>query len=441
MPTSAPVDVLSDFEARGLIHDTTDPQALARVLARPPVSVYLGIDPTADSLHVGHLLGVLALRRLQLAGHRPIALAGGATGMIGDPSGRSEERNLLDRPTLAANLAAIEGQLRRLLDFAGGDGEPGRRDGLPTAILVDNASWTAEIALLDFLRDVGKHVTVNQMLAKESVRSRIGGGGGISYTEFSYMLLQAHDFLWLHQHQGCELQIGGSDQWGNITAGIDLVRRRTGRPVHGLTWPLLTRSDGAKFGKTATGNIWLDAGRTSPYAFFQHWMQIDDADLRRFLLQLTLLPVDEVDEVVAEHARTPAPRKGQRRLAWETTALVHGPAEAAAAQAATEVLFGDHAAPVPEAAYRTLEGELATSFVPRRRLDEGIQLDLLLVETGLSSSRGDARRQVAQGAVYLNDQRVDKDRAVATSADLRHGRWILLRRGRREYRLVRASPD
>ena len=316
MPT---LHVLADLEARGLVHDTTDRAALARRLASP-VTVYHGIDPTADSLHIGNLVGVLALRRFQAAGHRPVALAGGATGMIGDPGGRTGERALLDADTLAANLKGIEAQLRRLLAFdpAGG----------PGALLVDNASWTAGLGLLEFLRDVGKHATVNQMMAKESVRTRLESTEGISFTEFSYMLIQAHDYLWLHEHEGCDLQIGGSDQWGNITAGIDLVRRRTGDAVHGLTWPLLTRADGSKFGKSAGGNVWLDPRRTSPYAFYQHWIQVDDADVGRFLLQMTFLDLDEVTELAALHAAAPARREAQRRLAHEVTALVHGETEA-----------------------------------------------------------------------------------------------------------------
>jgi tyrosyl-tRNA synthetase len=422
--------VLGDLEARGLMHDSTDRDALARRLADPPVSVYCGFDPTADSLHVGNLLGILVLRRLQLAGHRPIALAGGATGMIGDPGGRSQERNLLEAEVLGANLAAITAQLGRLLDFAAGP-QP--------ALLVDNAAWTRDLPLLAFLRDVGKHVTVNQMLAKESVRARVQSTEGISFTEFSYMLIQAHDYLWLHEHEGCDLQIGGSDQWGNITAGVDLIRRRTGARVHGLTWPLLTKADGTKFGKSAGGNVWLDPGRTSPYAFYQHWMQVDDADLRRLLLQLTLLSVDDAEAVAAAHAEAPERRAGQRRLAFEVTALVHGAHEAVAAQAATEVLFGQHSGPVPEAAYRALEGELVTSPVERRHLAQGIEVADLLVTTGLSPSRSDARRQLAQGAVYVNGRRRDGPGAEMTLDDLHHRRWILLRRGKREHRLLRLS--
>ncbi len=441
-PTPA-FDVLADFEARGLIHDSTDREALARRLADPPVTVYSGFDPTADSLHAGNLIGILALRRLQLAGHRPLALIGGATGMIGDPGGRSEERNLLDADTLGANLSAIEVQLRRLLAFDGDDGDDGD-DGNDVRVacpakVVDNGDWTTGVGLLDFLRDVGKHVTVNQMLAKESVRARVESASGISFTEFSYMLLQAHDYVWLHEHEGCDLQIGGSDQWGNITVGIDLVRRTTGHTVHGFTWPLLTRADGTKFGKSTRGNLWLDPRRTSPYTFYQHWMQVDDIDVGRFLLQLSFLDVDEVEAVVSEHARSPQGRSGQRRLAFETTALVHGADEAVAAQAATEVLFGSRAGPVPPAAYRTLEGEVGTYDVDRSRLRALLDLEVLLVESGLVASRADARRQLAQGAVYVNDQRAGGDGLKISEADLHHDRWILLRRGKREHRLVRAS--
>lgn len=431
MPT-ATFDVLGDLEARGLVHDSTDREALARRLADPPVSVYCGFDPTADSLHVGNLLGILVLRRLQLAGHRPIALAGGATGMIGDPGGRSEERNLLEANVLGANLAAITAQLGRLLDFDTGPS---------SALLVDNAAWTAELPLLGFLRDVGKHVTVNQMLAKESVRARVASTSGISFTEFSYMLLQAHDYLWLHEHEGCDLQIGGSDQWGNITAGVDLVRRRTGQRVHGLTWPLLTRADGTKFGKSAGSNVWLESARTSPYAFYQYWMQTGDGDVRRFLLQLTLLSIEEAGSVAAAHAEAPGRRDGQRRLAFEVTALVHGADEAVAAQAATQVLFGQHSGPVPEGAFRALEGEVATSVVARRRLEEGVDVEALLVDTGLSPSRSDARRQLAQGAVYVNGRRTESPEAQVTASDLCHGRWVLLRRGKREHRLLLAEID
>jgi tyrosyl-tRNA synthetase len=420
------MDLLADLDARGLLHDTTDRVALATRLANGPVRFYWGCDPTADSLHIGNLVGVLAVRRLQLAGHPPIVLAGGATGMIGDPSGRSGERTLLDDATLARNLAAIKDQLAALIRF----------DGAAAAQMVDNATWTADLTLLEFLRDVGKHVTVNQMVAKESVRSRMASEDGISYTEFSYMLLQAHDYAWLHAHTGCELQVGGSDQWGNITAGIDLVRRRHGASVHGLTWPLLVRSDGQKFGKSQAGNVWLGAHRTSRYAFYQYWMQVPDADVRRFLLQLTLLPVEECEDVAAAHALAPHERAGQRRLAREVTALVHGPEAAAAAEAASRVLFGGNPLEASAAALDLLAEELGTTAVPRSRLDEGVDLVDLLVESGLASSRGDARRNLP--GTYVNGVRAGEDGGAVSSTDLRHGRWVLLRRGKRTYHLVEA---
>ncbi len=424
-------DVLGDFAARGLIHDSTDREELARRLAAGPVTAYCGFDPTADSLHAGNLIGILALRRLQLAGHRPVALAGGATGMIGDPGGRSEERNLLDDEVLGANLAAITAQLRRLLDFEAAANP---------AVLVDNAFWTRDIRLLAFLRDVGKHVTVNQMLAKESVRARVESTSGISFTEFSYMLLQAHDYLWLHEHEGCELQIGGSDQWGNITAGVDLVRRRTGHQVHGLTWPLLTRADGVKFGKSTGDNLWLDPRRTSPYAFYQHWIQVADADVARFLLQLTLLDVGEVDSVMAAHQAAPPRRIAQGRLAFEVTALVHGRSDALAAEAAARLVFGTAVADIPAAAYATLEAELPTTTVSRARLEAGIDVAALVAEIGLTTSLAEARRSLSQHGIYVNGVRPGGDHPTLTATDLQLDRWILLRRGRRHHHLVRVDP-
>ncbi|MFZ1489422.1 MAG: tyrosine--tRNA ligase, partial [Ilumatobacteraceae bacterium] len=306
-------DLLADLRARGLIHDSTDLTALAERLATGPIAVYVGFDPTADSLHAGNLLGQVMLRRFQLAGHVPVVLAGGATGMVGDPGGRSEERNLLDTATLEHNVACVKRQLERILDFSPG----------PTqARLVDNAAWTAPMSVLEFLRDVGKYVTVNQMVAKESVRARMESEHGISYTEFSYMLLQANDFRHLCEHEGVEMQMGGSDQWGNITAGIDLIRRRLGRSAYGLTWPLLARSDGAKMGKSAAGALWLDAAKTSPYRFHQHWVQVPDDDVERHLLQLTLRPVAEVAELVDAHRGAPEQRLAQRALADDVTELV-----------------------------------------------------------------------------------------------------------------------
>ena len=349
--------------------------------------------------------------------------------MIGDPSGRSDERNLLDDETLARNLAGIRGQLERFVEF--GEGGSG-------AMLVDNATWTGPITLLDFLRDVGKHVTVNQMAAKESVRSRLEGEEGISYTEFTYMLLQANDYLWLHEQEGCELQIGGSDQWGNITSGIDLIRRRTGNHVHGLTWPLLLRSDGKKFGKSQAGNLWLAADRTSPYAFYQYWIQVDDRDIERFLLQLTLLEVDAIAEAVARHAEAPHERAGQRLLAREVTTIVHGPEACAAAEEATGLLFGGSPQDVSAAALSALVDEVPSTRLGRDRLAAGVDVGELFAEVGLVTSRSEARRTVTQGAAYVNNARAADGRVVG-DGDLLHDRFVLLRKGKRQYHLVVAG--
>jgi tyrosyl-tRNA synthetase len=417
--------VLDDLLARGLVHDSTDPARLRERLEAGPVTVYCGFDPTADSLHVGNLVPLLVLRRFQLAGHRAVALAGGATGMIGDPSGRSDERNLLDAETLDRNLAAISGQLSRLLDFAG-------VDGVPPAELVDNRTWTEPLGVLDFLRDVGKHITVNTMLAKESVRSRVESTSGISFTEFSYMLLQANDYAVLHASHGCELQVGGSDQWGNITAGIDLVRRRTGESVHGLTVPLVTRSDGAKFGKTAQGAVWLDPGRTLPYELHQYFINVDDRDVERFLLQLTLLPVDEVRTIVAAHAEDPAARVAQRRLADEVTGIVHGTPAVRRAALAGAVLFGQ-VEPDGEG-LDALRGIVPETVLDASVLDGEEPIVDLLVASGLCSSRRDARQTIDAGAAWVNGRRLEPGRRGAVGAV--DGRFVLLQKGRKHRHLV-----
>ena len=427
--------VLVELESRGLVQDTTDRELLARRLNDGSVGVYHGIDPTASSLHLGNLIGVLVLRRFQEAGHWPIALVGGATGMVGDPSGRSDERNLLDDDTLAANLAGIRGQLEKLLDF---DGD---------AELVNNYDWTRDLTLIEFLRDTGKHATVNQMAAKHSVRSRMESESGISYTEFTYMLLQAYDFWWLHAHHGCELQIGGSDQWGNITAGVDLIRRRSGAQVHGLTWPLLTRSDGAKFGKTAEGAVWLDPERTSPYRFHQYFVQVPDEDVERSLLQFTMLPVGEIAEVVEVHQGDPGRREAQRKLANEVTSLVHGPAAAAAAEEAARILFGSPVDDMDAAAFEAVAAEVPTSNISLTH-DGGFDASSnsfdvveLLASTGLASSKGDARRGLSEGSVYVNNERVSGEAPAVDANRLLHGRYLLLRRGKRRHHLLRVSEN
>lgn len=418
--------LLDDLDARGLLHDSTDREAFAARLAKGPITLYYGCDPTADSLHVGNLVGLLVLRRFQDQGHRPIALAGGATGMVGDPSGKSAERNLLDDETLARNVAAIKDQVRRVL---GGDG---------AWTLVDNADWTRGVGLLEFLRDVGKHVTVNQMMAKESIRARLDSEQGISYTEFSYMLLQAFDFLVLHETETCELQIGGSDQWGNITAGIDLIRRRRGAHAFGLTWPLITRSDGRKFGKTEEGTVWLSAGRTSPYRFFQYFLNVPDADAGHFLRLFTFLAVDEIGDLEARSAADPGRREAQRVLAGEVTAIVHGPEAAAAAAEASAILFGGAPQTASAATLESIAGEVPSSTVGRERLVIGADPVDLAAEVGLAASKSDARRALQQGGLYLNNERLAVGRSVGES-DLLHGRFLLLRKGKSSYHLVVAG--
>jgi tyrosyl-tRNA synthetase len=418
-------EILDDLVARGLVQDHTDLDLLRARLADGPITLYAGFDPSAESLHVGNLVPLLLLRRFQLFGHRSIALAGGATGMIGDPGGRSTERNLLDAATLDRNVAAIKSQLERFLDFSPG----------PTqARLVDNRDWTEPMGVLDFLRDVGKHVTVNAMLAKESVRARVESEHGISYTEFSYMLLQANDYHWLYEHEHCELQVGGSDQWGNITAGVDLVRRRAGTHLHAFTVPLVTKADGSKFGKSAGGAVWLDAELTTPYELYQHFVQTDDRDVERFLLQLTLLPVEAVRSIVEEHATAPERRHAQQVLAREMTALVHGEQHAAEAERAS----ADFTRRADERSSDDLEAlvdEIPTTRASRTQLDEGFDLVELLVEVGAASSKGDARRALEQRGVYLNDAQQAATRPV-TAADLLHDRFLVLRRGKKQRYLV-----
>jgi tyrosyl-tRNA synthetase len=419
-------DIIDDLKARGLVHDSTDAEALRTRLSEGSVSVYAGFDPTADSLHVGNLVPLLLLRRFQEFGHRPVALAGGATGMIGDPGGRSTERNLLDRETLDGNLAAISGQLRRLLDFS---------DGPNQACLVDNRDWTEPMGVLDFLRDVGKHVTVNTMLAKDSIRTRVASDAGISFTEFSYMLLQANDYRHLHDTLGVELQVGGSDQWGNITAGIDLIRRTSGAHVHGLTVPLVTQADGSKFGKSVDGAVWLSAERTSPYAFFQYFVNVDDRDVERFLLQLTLLSIPEVSDVMASHGSAPEKRAAQRVLAHAVTALVHGPEEAERAAGASQG-FTKTAAELSSEEWTDLAASLPV--IELAEADMGRDLVEILADNGAIGSRGEGRRLVAQKGLSLNDVVVGEGTTLE-AADFFHGCWAMVRRGKKQRFVLRSE--
>ncbi len=417
-------DLIADLEARNLIHDSTDRDSLRDAVAAGPVAIYYGCDPTADSLHVGNLIGLIMLRRFQDAGHRPIALAGGATGMVGDPSGRSDERNLLDDDVLNHNVAAIKAQLGRIVDLGDGRGE-----------LVDNRDWTQPITILEFLRDVGKHVTVNQMLARESIKLRVNSEHGISFTEFSYMLLQANDYLWLHDHLGCTIQIGGSDQWGNIIAGVDLIRRKRGEHVHAFSWPLLTASDGSKLGKTTGARVWLDPDKTSPYQFRQHWMQTPDDEVGAQLLTFSLQPVEQIRSVVAEHADAPHLRFAQRALADEMTALVHGAPAAVAAAEAADLLFSGDPTAASEEAFATLAAEIPSSTMPAADLDDVVAV---FTRTALATSNGDARRALAQRSFYANGAQLDEN-SLLSDVKLVHGRYLLLRKGKKSHHLVEIS--
>jgi tyrosyl-tRNA synthetase len=421
-------DILSDLQWRGLLASCTDLDALRKRLAEGPVTLYCGFDPTGDSLHVGHLMGQLTLRRFQLAGHHPIALAGGATGMIGDPSGRSAERNLLTREQLNHNIACIKQQLSRLVDFTAA-GNPAR--------LVDNAEWTAPISYLDFLRDVGKHFTLNLMLAKDSVKSRLEGDGGISYTEFSYQLLQAYDFYHLREAFNCELQIGGSDQWGNITAGTDFIRKKLGVPAWGWTFPLITKSDGTKFGKTASGAVWLDAAKTSPYRLYQFFVNTEDAKVSEYLRKFTFLTREQIEPLEAAQTANPGAREAHRALARAVTQIVHGADALAAALKASEILFGGSLEGISENIFNDVVGEVPTKDLEKAKLEgAGSSIADLVVHSGLAPSKGAARKDLEAGGIYLNNVRVDHTRQVTTS-DLLFGKYLLLRKGKRSYSVLR----
>jgi tyrosyl-tRNA synthetase len=422
------MDFFADLAWRGLVNQCTAPDSMSGWLAGGQRTVYCGFDPTSDSLHVGSLLPLMLLRRFQKAGHRPIPLVGGATGMVGDPTGKSEERNLLSVEQLQDNIAGIERQLRQFLDF----------DGPRGALLLNNFDWMRDFSLLAFLRDVGKHFPVNVMLAKDSVKGRLASDAGISYTEFSYMLLQAYDFVLLHQKYGCELQIGGSDQWGNITAGIDLARRMHGVQLFGLTCPLLLKSDGQKMGKTEKGAVYLSAARTSPYAFYQYWINVADADSGGALRFLTELPKEEIEALDASRASQPQLRESQKRLAEELTRLVHGEDGLAAARKATEVFFGAQIENLTDAQLGDIFADVPSSTLPRDRLSgEGLPLAQAFIAAGLAQSNSEVRRLIAQGGCYINNRRRDNIDDRLTVADLASETVMVLRSGKKKYALVR----
>jgi len=411
--------ILDELGWRGLIAQSTDLDALAAEARRGPITVYAGFDPTAPSLHAGHLVPLLALRRFQRAGHRPIVLAGGATGMIGDPRDVGE-RSLNEADTVAAWTERIRGQLERFVDF----------DNSPTgAIVVNNLDWTAPMSAIGFLRDVGKHFSVNVMLDRDTIRRRLAGEG-ISYTEFSYMLLQANDYVELHQRHGCTLQIGGSDQWGNIIAGVRLVRQKLGATVHALTVPLVTAADGAKFGKsTGGGSLWLDPEMTSPYAWYQYFVNTADADVIRYLRWFTFLSAEELAELENATAERPQQRAAQRRLARELTVLVHGEAATEAVEHASRALFGQgELSRLDEA---TLAAALRETSVAELKPGGPDGIVDLLVASGLSASKGAARRTIGEGGVSVNNVRIESDEWAPQPSDFLHGRWLVLRRGKR----------
>ena len=423
-------ELIDDLQWRDLIADSTDLDRLRDRMAQGPITYYCGFDPTAPSLHLGNLVQILTMRRLQLAGHRPLALVGGATGLIGDPK-ETGERTLNDPAVVAEWTGRIEAQLRRFLDF----------DGPAAAQMVNNLDWISQLDTIEFLRDIGKHFSVNRMLDREAVAARLAGGG-ISYTEFSYQVLQSYDFLQLFRDHNCELQTGGSDQWGNLTAGTDLIRRITGEHAHALTTPLLVKADGQKFGKTETGTVWLDSDRTSPYAFYQFWINADDRDVVRWLKVFSFKSRAEIEELAAATAERPGAREAQRALAEEMTTLVHGAEATAAVQAASAALFGR--GELVDSDPATLAAALAEApgyTVTAEDLGDtgAVPFVQLFAKTGLVKGTGAARRTINEGGAYLNNERVsDIDREVG-AADLLHGRWLVLRRGRKSMAGVDAS--
>lgn len=430
------MNFIEELTWRGMIHTMmpgTDEQ-----LNKEMTTAYLGIDPTADSLHIGHLCGVMMLRHFQRCGHKPLALVGGATGMIGDPSGKSAERNLLDEKTLRHNQEAIKKQLAKFLDF---DSDVPNR-----AELVNNYDWTKDVTFLDFAREIGKHITVNYMMAKDSVQKRLNGEArdGLSFTEFTYQLLQGFDFLHLYQEKNCKLQLGGSDQWGNITTGSELIRRKTGGEAFALTCPLITKADGGKFGKTESGNVWLDARYTSPYKFYQFWLNVSDADAEKYLKIFTFLSKEEIEQLVREHEENPGARPLQKRLAKEVTTMVHSEKDYEAAVEASQILFSNNAG---EALKALDEQTLLDIFdgvprfaISRAELEEGIpMLDLLAVKTQVFPSKGEARKMVQGGGVSLNKEKITDPAATIDASALLGGKYLHIQKGKKNHFLLIAE--
>ncbi|MDR1864107.1 MAG: tyrosine--tRNA ligase [Bacteroidales bacterium] len=431
-------DFIAELRWRGMIHDLTP--GMEEILQNGTASGYLGIDPTADSLHIGHLVGVMMLKHFQRAGHRPIALVGGATGMIGDPSMKSQERNLLDEQTLRHNQEAIKKQLTRFLDFD--SGKPN------AALLVNNYDWMKDYTFLHFIRDIGKHLTVNYMMAKDSVKKRIGGESseGMSFTEFSYQLLQGYDFLHLFEHHDCRIQMGGSDQWGNITTGAELIRRKSGGEAFALVCPLITKADGGKFGKTESGNVWLDPRYTSPYKFYQFWLNVSDADAEKYIKIFTCLHRDVIDELIAQQQAEPHLRPLQKRLAREVTVMVHSESDCQKAMDASNILFGNATADalksLDEATLLQIFEGVPTFEIARNELAAGVKaVELLVARTGIFHSNGEMRKTVQNGGVQINRERLAEFDKVITDGRLIGGKYLLVQRGKKNYYLIVATEN
>lgn len=425
------INFVEELRWRGMIHDVMP--GTDEMLQKEMTSAYVGIDPTADSLHIGHLVGVMMLKHFQRAGHRPIALIGGATGMIGDPSGKSQERNLLDEESLRHNQAAIKFQLAKFLDF--------ESENANKALLVNNYDWMKDFSFLAFIRDIGKHLTVNYMMAKDSVKKRIGEDSktGMSFTEFSYQLVQGYDFLHLYKNYNCRLQMGGSDQWGNITTGTELIRRKESGEAYALTCPLITKADGGKFGKTESGNIWLDADRTTPYSFYQFWLNTSDTDAEKYIKIFTLLSQQEVKDLVNQHSNAPHERVLQRKLAEETTIMVHGEEAYNSAVEASQILFGkgttEQLKRLNEATFLSVFEGVPQSEISEDQLNEPL-LNLLSESTGIFKSNGEARRMIKEGAISVNKEKISEDFAFSKD-NLLQNKYILVQKGKKNYYIIK----
>lgn len=426
------MNFVEELKWRGMIHDIMP--GTEEQLAKEQTTAYVGIDPTADSLHVGHLVSVMMMKHLQMAGHKPIFIIGGATGMIGDPSGKSQERNLLDEDTIRRNMEGIHAQLSRFIDF--------NSSASNAAIMLNNYDWMKEFSFLDFIRDIGKHITVNYMMSKDSVKRRLTGeyADGMSFTEFTYQLVQGYDFLYLRKNYNCLLQMGGSDQWGNITTGGELIRRKEGVEAYGLTWPLMTKSDGKKFGKTESGNIWLDPKRTSPYKFYQFWLNSTDEDAARYIKIFTILPPTEIDALIAEHSEAPHLRKLQKTLAKEITCLIHGEENYETALEASQILFGNATSEtlkkIDEDTFLSVFEGVPQYEISAADLKAGITIvDFLADKTAIMSSKGEARRALKGNGISINKEKVNEE-TVVDESHLIDGKYILAQSGKKNYFLV-----